>query len=293
MATVHLVDASPYIFRAYFSLPESMRAPDGRPINAVRGFTSFLFELLEREGVTHAAVAFDESLTSSFRNELYPAYKAQRELPPAELEAQLRDCRGIAIALGLPTFASDRYEADDLIAALCRPLAQAGTDVIVVSPDKDLSQLVSERVIVLDWAREKRSGIAEVRERFGVDPEFIPDWLALVGDAVDNIPGVPGVGPKAATALLSALGSLEGVFDRLDEVPSIAMRGAASVRAKLEGRREQAMLSKLLATVAYDAMTPMKLDELAWRGADRSLLGAFQESTGIGRLDARVTRWRE
>ena len=98
MPTVHLVDASPYIFRAYFSIPASLRAPDGRPVNAVRGFTWFLLELLEREGVSHAAVAFDESLTTSFRNELYPAYKAQRELPPSELEAQLRDCRAVATA---------------------------------------------------------------------------------------------------------------------------------------------------------------------------------------------------
>ena len=262
MPTVHLVDASPYIFRAYFSIPSSLRAPDGRPVNAVRGFTWFLLELLEREGVSHAAVAFDESLNTSFRNDFYPAYKAQRELPPAELEAQLRDCRAIATALGLATFASDRYEADDLIAALCRPLEQAGHQVIVVSPDKDLSQLVNERVSVLDWAKQTRSGLAEVRARFGVGPELLPDWLALVGDAVDNIPGVHGVGPKAATALLAALGPIESLFDRLDEVASLPLRGAASVRVKLEGRREQALLSKRLATVAYDAPARASLDEL-------------------------------
>lgn len=293
MPTVHLVDASPYIFRAYFSIPASLRAPDGRPVNAVRGFTWFLLELLEREGVSHAAVAFDESLTTSFRNELYPAYKAQRELPPAELEAQLRDCRAVATALGLATFASDRYEADDLIAALCRPLGQDGHDVIVVSPDKDLSQLVTERVSVLDWARQTRSGIAEVRERFGVAPELLPDWLALVGDAVDNIPGVHGIGPKAASALISALGPIESLFDRLDEVPALPLRGAASVRARLEGCREQALLSKRLATVACDAMAPLSLDELAWRGADRALLDAFSLSTGFSRLDERVKRWRD
>jgi 5'-3' exonuclease len=293
MRTVHLVDASPYIFRAYFSIPSSLRAPDGRPINAVRGFTSFLFELLERESVTHVAVAYDESLTTSFRNELYPAYKAQRELPPAELEAQLRDCRQIATALGLATFASDRYEADDLIAALCKPLDQAGHAVTVVSPDKDLSQLVSDRVSVLDWARDTRSGIAEVRERFGVGPDLIPDWLALGGDSVDNIPGVKGVGPKAAAVLLSALGPIESLFDRLDEVPSLPMRGAASVRARLEGCREQALLSKRLATVAFDALPPMNIDDLAWRGADRRLLEDFSRSTGLSRLDARIQRWRD
>ena len=163
MATVHLVDASPYIFRAYFSLPESLRAPDGRPVNAVRGFTSFLLELLEREAVTHAAIAFDESLTTSFRNELFPAYKAQRELPPEGLMAQLADCAAMARALGLFTVAGDRHEADDFIATLCRPLEREGHDVVVVSPDKDLSQLVAERVVVLDWAKGARSGPGETR----------------------------------------------------------------------------------------------------------------------------------
>lgn len=291
MATIHLVDASPYIFRAYFSIPASMISPDGRPINAVQGFTWFLLDLAAREGVTHAAIAFDESLTTSFRNELFPGYKAQRELPPKELEAQLKDCREMSRALGFPGFASDRYEADDIIATFCRPLAGAGHEVVVVSPDKDLTQLVGPGVTVLDWAKGMRLGPAEVRERFGVDAGLVPDWLALVGDTVDNIPGVPGVGPKAAAALLSGLGSIERIFERLDEVPTLSVRGAASLRAKLEGRREQALLSKRLATVAFDAPVVASLEELAWRGSDRGLVAAIAARLGMKGLAGRVARW--
>ncbi len=293
MARIHLVDASPYVFRAYFSIPATMTSPDGRPVNAVQGFTSFLLELVRGENVTHAAVAFDESLTTSFRNEVFPAYKAQRELPPKELEAQLKDCQDACRALGLAAFVSERYEADDLIATLCRPLERAGHDVVVVSPDKDLSQLVSDRVTILDWARESRRGPAEVREKFGVDAVLVPDWLALVGDTSDNIPGVPGVGPKAAAALLAGLGPIESIFDRLDEVAALDVRGAKSLRAKLEGRREQALLSKWLATVALDAPAQASLEDLEWKGAHRPLVDVFAERLGFGRLAGRIPRWRD
>lgn len=292
MAIVHLVDASPYIFRAYFSLPASMSSPDGQPVNAVQGFSWFLLELAAKDSLTHAAVAFDESLTTSFRNELDPAYKAQRELPPVELEAQLKACREMAEALGFACFASDRYEADDLIAALCGPLLGAGHGARIVSPDKDLAQLVEDGVELLDWARQVRSGPAEVLERFGVPAARVPDWLALVGDAVDNIPGVPGVGPKTATALLQAFGTVEELFARLDDVASLDVRGARTLRAKLEGRLERALLSKRLATVAREAPVRATLDELAWHGADRERFEPLAARLGFERLASRVPRWR-
>ena len=292
MPTVHLIDASPYIFRAYFSIPATLVEPQGSPVNAVHGFAWFLIELAEKESVTHAAVTFDESLTTSFRNDLFAEYKAQRALPPKELEAQLKACQEVAKALGFATFVSHRYEADDLIAALCAPVTKAGGSAVIVTSDKDLAQLVGERVTLLDWARGARLGPAEVREKFGVDPCRIADWLALVGDTVDNIPGVPGVGPKAASALLGAFGSIEALFDRLDEVPSLKVRGAASLRAKLEGRREQALLSKRLATVAHDAPAAASLEDLVFRGADRAQVDALAARLGMKGLAGRVKSWR-
>src|SRR5882757_6610519 len=144
MATVHMVDASPYIFRAHFSLPSSIKTPAGEPAAASYGFTSFLLKLIADEKPSHLAVTFDRSLNSSFRNDLYPAYKQQRDLPPPELEAQLDACVEIAAALGAATFIDDRYEADDLIGALCVRLEKEDHRAVIVTSDKDLSQLVDD-----------------------------------------------------------------------------------------------------------------------------------------------------
>jgi 5'-3' exonuclease len=282
---VHLVDASPYIFRAYFSLPESMTDPEGRPVNAAYGFKEFLLRLAATEEPTHLGIAFDESLTTSFRNEIYPAYKAQRDLPPAELEAQLKDCQEIAAALGAAVFRSRRYEADDLIATLVHRLAAGGHGAVVVTSDKDLAQLVSGRVTLLDFARETRYGPAEVEEKFGVRPDQIADFLALAGDSVDNIPGVRGVGKKTAVALLRAFGDLDRLYARLDEVPDLPLRGAASIRRKLEEQRDAAFLSRRLSVVARDAPVEADLDALRYTGADAALVGPLYERLGFGRTE--------
>jgi 5'-3' exonuclease len=282
---VHLVDASPYIFRAYFSIPESLTDPKGRPVNAVYGFKEFLLQLAKTEEPTHLGVAFDESLTTSFRNEIYPAYKAQRDLPPAALEAQIRDCQEVAAALGGAVFVSHRYEADDLIATLVHRLAAQGHGAMVVTSDKDLAQVVSEDVTLFDFARDTRYGPAEVEEKFGVRPDQIADFLALAGDSVDNIPGVKGVGPKTAVALLRAFGDLDTVYARLDEVESLSLRGAASVRRKLEEQRDTAFLSRRLSVVAVDAPAEADLDELRFEGADEALVGPLFERLGFGRAE--------
>ncbi len=285
MATVHLVDASPYIFRAYFSLPETMTDPKGRPVNAVYGFKEFLLQLAKTEQPTHLGVAFDESLTTSFRNEIYPEYKAQRELPPAELEAQLKDCQEVTAALGAAVFVSRRYEADDLIGTLVHRLTDKGHGAVVVTSDKDLAQLVSEDVTLLDFARDIRYGPAEVEEKFGVRPDQIADFLALAGDAVDNIPGVKGVGKKTATALLRAFGDLDALYARLDEVADLSLRGAASVGRKLAEQRDQAFLSRRLTVVAVDAPAAADLDELRYTGADPALVGPLFDRLGFGRAE--------
>jgi 5'-3' exonuclease len=290
---VHLVDASPYIFRAYFSLPTSMVDPEGRPVNAVYGFAGFLLRLIAEEQPSHLALAFDGSLTTSFRNDFYPPYKAQRELPPAELEAQLDACRELGEAFGATTFIDDRYEADDIIATLCGPLRADGCEVVVVTSDKDLCQLVADGVTLYDFGKGTRFTPAEVVEKFGVHPEQIADYLGLAGDSVDNIPGVRGVGAKTAAALLSHFESIEEIYQRLDEVAGLAVRGAKSLAGKLKEHRELAELSKRLATVAFDAPVIATLAELALRGADPAKVDRLFARLGFENLRDRIESWSE
>ena len=291
MATAHLVDASPYIFRSFFSLPATITDPGGRSVGAVYGFAGFLIRLIQEESPTHLAVAFDGSLTTSFRNEIYPDYKAQRELPPPELEAQLDHCRELAAAFGAATFIDRRYEADDLIATLCRRLVADGHGAVVVSSDKDLGQLVGERVTVLDFAREERYDAARVEEKLGVRPEQIADFLGLAGDSVDNIPGVRGVGPKSAAALLTEFADLEAVYDGLERVAELPLRGARSLARRLEAGREVAFLSRRLARLADDPAVDAGLDDLVLHGADRAVVGRLFDRLGFQGLLSRITHW--
>jgi 5'-3' exonuclease len=288
-ATVHLVDASPYIFRAHFSLPGSIKTPDGRPAAASYGFTSFLLKLIADEKPTHLAVAFDRNLNSSFRNEIYPAYKEQRVLPPPELEAQLDACVEIAAALGTATFIDDRYEADDLIGALCAGLEEAGQGAVIVTSDKDLAQLVDGKVSLLDFSKGLRLGPEAVFEKFGVRPDQITDFLGLAGDSVDNIPGVKGIGPKSAAELLARFGHLEDLYARLDELPWSNIRGAKSLHAKLAASREIAFLSKQLATVTPEVPgVSADLKSLEYRGADPAKVEELFKRLGFNKIRERV-----
>lgn len=276
-----LVDASPYIFRAFYSLPSSMRDKDGKQANASRGFADFLGKLLTDESPSHILVAFDGSLTTSFRNEIYPAYKSSRELPDAELMAQLEACYAVADAFGCFTCIDDRYEADDLVATARARFDADFDSFAVVTADKDLTQLVDERTVFYDFAKRARLGPVEVHEKFGVHPHQIRDMLGLAGDSVDDIPGVRGVGPKTAVALLGAFASMDELFDDLDKVKDVELRGAKTLGAKLEEHREIAFLSRELATCAFDA--PLDVEDasgLAWSGVKRADLDALLEHLG-------------
>ncbi|MFL6195579.1 MAG: 5'-3' exonuclease H3TH domain-containing protein [Thermoanaerobaculia bacterium] len=290
MATVYLVDASPYIFRAHFSLPSSIKTPDGSPAAASYGFTSFLLKLIADERPTHLAVAFDRSLNSSFRNEIYPAYKEQRVLPPPELEAQLNACVEIADALGTATFIDDRYEADDLIGALCHRLAKNSHGAVIVTSDKDLAQLVTDHISVLDFSKGLRYDAKGVEEKFGVRPDQITDYLGLAGDTVDNIPGIKGIGGKSAAELLARFGHLEDIYAKLDELPWLSsIRGAKSLHAKLAANKEIAFLSKQLATVAREVPgVTANLKDLEYRGADAAKVEALFGRLGFNKIRERV-----
>ena len=290
MATVHLIDASPYLFRAYFSLPE-MTDPQGAPVQVVHGFGAMLLRFFNEERPTHVAVAFDESLSTSFRNEIYPAYKSSRESPPPSLVAQLKRSQAIARALGVLTFADDRYEADDLVATLATTLVDDGHDVVVVTADKDLAQLVADRVTWYDFGKGTRYEPGDVVAKYGVRPVRIPDYLGLAGDSVDDIPGVRGVGPKTAAALLGAYDSIDELYENLERVPELPIRGAKSTARKLEEDRELAFLSRRLATVARDAPAAATLEELEWRGADRAAIDALFAELDFTGLKRRIDRW--
>lgn len=290
--TVHLVDASPYVFRAFFSLPDSIRTPAGEPVNAAYGFASFLLKLIAEEEVSHLAVMFDESLTSSFRNELYAGYKAQRELPPPELEAQLGACQELSRAFGAATFSDDRLEADDIIGCVAEQVTAAGHRAVVVTSDKDLAQLVSADVELYDFAKDERLGPGEVLERFGCRPGQVPDLLGLQGDPVDNIPGVPGVGKKTARALLAEFDDLDDLYARLDDVAGLSLRGAGTLAPKLVEHREIAFLSRRLATVVRDADFDGTLEALAYPGADPAAVDPLFERLGFEKIRDRIPRWR-
>lgn len=292
--TLHLIDASLYVFRAWHSLPaEEFHDPDGWPTNAVQGFARFLLELLESERPSHIAVAFDESLGSNFRHALYPAYKANRDPAPPELKRQFAWCKALCTALGLATLAHANYEADDLIGSAIWTSRNRGFRSVIVSADKDLSQLLREGDEQVDFGKGLRWGHGGVKSRHGVHAEQIPDYLALAGDAVDNIPGVTGIGPKSAATLLGHYGTLDALLERIDEVPFLRLRGAAQMATRLREQRAQVLLWRQLTTIALDAPLPDgdfrrstgHADELAaladWMGFGAMTRRRLNEAAGL------------
>jgi 5'-3' exonuclease len=281
---LYLVDASVFVFRAYYSVPLEFADRDGNPVNAVHGFARFLGDLLERRAPATIAVAFDESLEQSYRNEIYPAYKANREPAPPELKRQFEWCREVVRALGVAEFGSSRYEADDIIGTLATRARESGVPVTIASRDKDLTQLVGEQDTYWDAIADVRYGYHDVEERFGARPERMADFLALMGDAVDNIPGVPGVGRKTAATLLKHFDTLPGVYDNLAAVPKLKFRGATFVAQSLHEHREAAFLSRRLTGIACDMPLDARLEDLERRAPDLAAVEELYERFGFGRL---------
>jgi len=281
---LYLVDASVFIFRAYYSVPTSLTNSDGEPVNAVHGFGRFLGDLLETESPRHIAVAFDQSLTTSFRNQLYPAYKANREPAPVELKRQFAWCRDLCRAYGISEFSSDSYEADDLIGTLATRARQQGKRTVVVTRDKDLSQLIRPGDVYWDYIGESRYEYDDIPERFGVLPERMADFLALTGDAVDNIQGVPGIGKKTASMLLKHYESLDHLYDNLDAVLKLKIRNAGFVVGQLRDYRDAAFLARQLTAIACDAPMQADMAHLQRRAPDMRAFNSLCDSLGFGRL---------
>ena len=288
----YLVDASVYIFRYYFALPPNWESRSGYATEAVYGFSNFLLDLLAR-GPRRVACAFDESLGSCFRNEFYPDYKCSRALPDEALAYQLAACREMAEALGIASFASERFEADDILATLTRLCA--GLDPVIVSRDKDLGQLLDRGAVSLwDFAADRHLDARAIREKFRVAPGQIADYLALVGDSSDDIPGVPGVGRKTAAQLLGHFDNIESLLQDPLQVAELPLRGAAKLATRLVEHADQIALAKRLASLEeqVELSSQQKIGpvELEWRGADIALAQALADEFGIGGLKAKIER---
>ncbi len=252
-----LVDGSNFLFRAYHALPP-LSTKAGVPTGAVFGFTQMLLKLSSDYDPGHLAVVFDAG-ARSFRNDLYAEYNAHRPPPPEDLIPQFSLVREVVAAFSIPVLEARELEADDLIATLARRGKEAGLRVVVVSSDKDLMQLVDEHCVLLDTMKNVTYDDAGVIAKFGVPPKQLGDVLALMGDSVDNVPGVPGVGPKTAAALVQAFGSVEQLLARIGEVAGMkGLRGAASVAEKLSANVEQLRLSRKL--VALDDQAPLTIE---------------------------------
>jgi len=285
--TLYLVDASLYVFRAWHSMPDDFRDADGWPTNAVHGFARFLLELLERERPRHIVIAFDEAHGSCFRNTLYPKYKANRDPAPEELKHQFAWCKQLCSALGLPVLAHCQYEADDLIGTALHIARGNGYRGVILSADKDLSQLLDDHDEQWDYARNQRWGKSGVRARHGVHAHQIADYLALCGDVVDNIPGVSGIGQKTAAGLLAHFGSLDALLARVEEVPYLRMRGAPQIALKLRTQREDVLLYRQLSTIALDVPLHEDASPFARNDAVADLLAELCDTLRFGPLTRR------
>jgi 5'-3' exonuclease len=286
---LYLVDASPYIFRAWFSLPDSLVSSNGRPVNAVYGYTVFLCDLVRRSKATSVAVAFDESLTTCFRNRIYPDYKANRELPPSDLAAQFAWCQAMTRALGFTTYASSEYEADDLIGTVAARRRRHGERMVYVSSDKDLTQLIRGRDLLWDYARDRRFNAAAVRRHFGVRPEQMVFYLSLTGVPLLNFRCFRFMFARTAARLLQRFGGLEHIYRGLDRVASLDLRGAAAVRDRLQRYRDAAFMSQRLCRLYEHAPLRAGARDLLRRRPRRAELGRLLEELGLGaRLQRRI-----
>ena len=284
---LYLVDASGYIFRAFHALPPLTRKSDGLPVGAVSGYCNMLFKLLEDSNsngdeVTHFACIFDHS-GKSFRNDLDPRYKAQRPPAPEDLVPQFPLVREATIAFGAPAVELENYEADDIIAAYARIAEEKGARVTIISSDKDLMQLVTEKVSMYDTMKDRRISFDEVEAKFGVGPERVVDVQALAGDSVDNVPGVPGIGVKTAAQLIHEYGDLETLLDQADGIKQ------KKRRENLIEFADDARLSKQLVTLDVNTPVPVEVEELGAASPESEPLLDFLNKMEFRTITRRVT----
>src|ERR1700758_417699 len=285
---IFLVDGSSYIFRAYHALPPLNRKSDGLQVNAVLGFCNMLWKLLRdmkpEERPTHLAVVFDKS-EKTFRTEMYADYKANRTEPPDDLRPQFPLIRAAVRAFELPCLEQIGFEADDLIATYVRQACEAGASATIVASDKDLMQLVNDCVVMYDTMKDRRIGIPEGVEKFGVPPEKVIEVQALIGDSTDNVPGVPGIGVKTAAQLIGEYGDLETLLARASEIKQ------EKRRQTLIDNADKARLSKKLVTLDDNVQLDVPIGDLAVHEPDYKKLIAFLKAMQFNSLTRRVAEF--
>jgi len=254
-----LIDSSIYVFKAWYTYPEHEDV-DGNPINAVLGFLNFVYQLLNDEKPSLIGFAFDESLTTSHRRDIYPQYKANRAPAPESLKYQFKLCRQFIKALGIQQAASSKYEADDLIGTWSKILNQQSIPINIITADKDLAQLVNDGDYWWEYLRGEKLDTIKITKRFGVKPCQVADQLAIAGDKSDNIPGVPGVGMSTAAKLLRKFGSIEQLFTRIDEVSEMQIRGAVRIKELILEHKDTIRLSRKLTEIICDIEEVNKSD---------------------------------
>ncbi|MBT0653203.1 DNA polymerase I [Geomobilimonas luticola] len=279
-STLYLIDGSSYIYRAYYAI-RHLSSPSGFPTNALYGFTQMLLKVLKDRKPEHVAVVFDVGRVT-FRTEIYPEYKANRSAMPDDLVPQIAPIKEMVRAFNIPVLELPGFEADDIIGTIARHCEREGLATVVVTGDKDLMQIVSDRVTLLDTMKEKASGIRDVEERFGVGPDRVIDILGLAGDTSDNIPGVPGIGEKTAIKLIQEFGTLDELLARAGEVKG-------KMGEKLREFAEQARLSRRLATIDCQVPIQYRLDDFALSPPDNRRLAELFKEYGFTTLMKELT----
>ena len=278
---VYIIDSLNYIFRAYHALPDNIVSPSGMLANAVLGYLRTLLRIIKERKPEYMAAVFEKD--TSFRNGIFEGYKANRKQPPADLEAQFEYCRKITDAIGVACFEVDDYEADDVIGTIAARMSGLGHPVVVVTGDKDMTQLVCDSVRIYDIAKEQWLDEGGVREKFGVAPSQIPDLLALHGDHIDNIPGVAGVGEKTARQILAVCRSIEELGST-ELTAELKFRGRDEILKRIRENMENVRISRRLATICCEVPIEVSSEALRYRRGDTRLLDPLCQELGFIRV---------
>ena len=282
--SVYFVDASIFIFQAHFSPYIVCTNEKGEDLSALCGFTQFLIQFIRRVTPKYVVVAHDESLFTGFRHRLSPDYKSNRELPDENLKMQLAGCSEVCSLLGVPAFSSRLYEADDIIGTVATKIRREKSNISfqILTKDKDLAQLLSdEQDCLWDFSTNKRRYLKDIISEFGVSSKQFPDYLGLVGDSVDCISGVRGVGPVKARVLLQKFGSIEEIYANIDQISKLPLRGSLGLMNALRENKDIAFLSKTLATIVCsvdedsESFSSVSLSDLSLRKIDQLAFSAF------------------
>lgn len=285
----YLVDSSIYIFRGWHGYSDEITDCEGHPSNAVYGFSEFLRELIALEQPEFIACAFDAKQTKSYRREIYPDYKGNRTPAPAELKRQFKYCRNFCRAAGIADYSSNRFEADDIIGTLASRFRAEGFNIVILSADKDLAQLLKPGDIWWDYARDNIMHYRDVEKKFGVKPELIADLLALSGDPIDNIPGIPGVGYKTASNLLKKYPGIEHIMKNINNISKMKFRGSKRIQDLVETHQAILPRNKELTTIVLDAEFKGPKEDIRWHGIDESALRTMLDFLNAG--STRRQRW--